>query len=87
MKENEEKGETNDEKASQKQFTSFISFWLAFESLVGGEGGSSSFSHSHTLAHLEHSWSTLAFNWIGERKQGSIRGTFGSSTTTRILCW
>ena len=49
----------NDKNASKKQFTTFVS--LAFGSLL---------PYSYTLAHLEHSWSILAFTctWREEIK-------------------
>jgi len=51
-----EKGDIGDKKASKKQFTTFVSSFLvlSFHTLI----------LSYTLAHLEHSWSTLVFTWI-----------------------
>ena len=50
MEENEENRGLNDEKSYEDQFTTFSQFCLGTLSII---------SFSHTLAHLDFSWSTF----------------------------
>lgn len=75
---NEENRGLNDKKVYEDQFMAFVSSLMALSLLF-----------SHTLWHLEYSWSTLAYIGFGERGQRKARkckGKVGSTTTTRFLC-
>jgi len=72
LKENEENRGLNDKKAFEDQFIAFFDVFCYFS--VGG------LSFSHTVVHLEYSWSILGTLWHtldsekeGKEKQESTR--------------